>query len=450
MNILVLNGSPKGEYSITLQTCKYLEKLYPQYDFNYVNVGKDIKKLEKDITLVLGDIKKADLIIFAYPVYTFLAPYQLHRFIEILKQSGISLEGKFVTQISTSKRFYDVTAHKYISENCFDMGMKYINGLSADMDDLPTEKGQKQARDFFDFVMWSVENDLYEKDFIKRTPPKKIDVSVSGEERESKTGDVVVVTNCEKEDSQLESMINLFSCTVKYNVRVVNINEYPFKGGCLGCLKCAADGKCVYKDGFDDFLRNNIQNAQAIIYAFTIKDHSMGASFKLYDDRQFCNGHRSVTMGMPVGYIVSGNYSEETNLQLITQARAGVGGNFLAGVATDEYNPDEEIRKLVLSLEYALDNSYVPPQNFYGVGGTKIFRDLIWTMQGFMKADHKFYKAHKQYDFPQKNRGMMILSYLLGMAMSNPKIKAKMGNKMNEGMLMPYKKILDDIDKKKS
>ena len=141
MNILVLNGSPKGEYSITLQTCKYLEKLYPQYDFSYVNVGKDIKKLEKDVTLVLGDIKKADLIIFAYPVYTFLAPYQLHRFIEILKQSGISLEGKFVTQISTSKRFYDVTAHKYISENCFDMGMKYINGLSADMDDLPTEKG---------------------------------------------------------------------------------------------------------------------------------------------------------------------------------------------------------------------------------------------------------------------------------------------------------------------
>jgi hypothetical protein len=25
-----------------------------------------------------------------------------------------------------------------------------------------------------------------------------------------------------------------------------------------------------------------------------------------------------------------------------------------------------------------------------------------------------------------------------------------MGNKMNEGMLMPYKKILDDIDKKNS
>ncbi len=29
MNILVLNGSPKGEYSITLQTIRYLEKKIP-------------------------------------------------------------------------------------------------------------------------------------------------------------------------------------------------------------------------------------------------------------------------------------------------------------------------------------------------------------------------------------------------------------------------------------
>jgi hypothetical protein len=36
----------------------------------------------------------------------------------------------------------------------------------------------------------------------------------------------------------------------------------------------------------------------------------------------------------------------------------------------------------------------------------------------------------------------------VGAMMGNPKIKAKIGNKMNEGMLMPYKKVLDDLDKK--
>jgi hypothetical protein len=38
--------------------------------------------------------------------------------------------------------------------------------------------------------------------------------------------------------------------------------------------------------------------------------------------------------------------------------------------------------------------------------------------------------------------------YLVGALISNPKIKAKMGNKMNEGMLMPYEKLLEKMDKK--
>ena len=208
-------------------------------------------------------------------------------------------------------------------------------------------------------------------------------------------------------------------------------------------------GKCIYKDGFDEFLRNDIQTAEAIVFAFTVKDHSMGASFKLYDDRQFCNGHRTVTMGMPMAYLISGSYSREFNLQMIVEGRAQVGGNFLAGVATDEKDPDAEIDALARSLDYALKAKYVPPQNFYGVGGMKIFRDLIWLMQGMMKADHKFYKEHGQYDFPQKNMGRMLSMYLVGALISSPKIKAKMGNKMTEGMLMPYNKVLSNADKEK-
>lgn len=175
----------------------------------------------------------------------------------------------------------------------------------------------------------------------------------------------------------------------------------------------------------------------------------MGASFKLYDDRQFCNGHRTVTMGMPVGYLISGNYNEEFNLQMIVEGRAQVGTNFLAGVATDEVNPDSEIDALAEALEFALENAYVPPQNFYGIGGMKIFRDLIWLMQGMMRADHKFFKAHGQYDFPQKKRGTMLAMYAIGSLMSSPKLMKKAGNMVNEGMLMPYKKVLDNLEKDK-
>ena len=170
----------------------------------------------------------------------------------------------------------------------------------------------------------------------------------------------------------------------------------------------------------------------------------MGPLFKMYDDRQFCNGHRTVTMGSPVGYLISGNYAAEENLRTVLEARAQVGGNIFCGAATDHLDPDAQIDRLAESIRYAVKNKPVQPQNFYGVGGMKIFRDLIWQMQGMMRADHKFYKAHGQYDFPQKKWGRMLLMYLVGGMLASPKIKAKMGNKMNEGMLMPYKKILED------
>ena len=444
MRILVINGSPKGKYSITLQTVKYLEALYPEHAFEVIHAGQKIKTLEKDFSSVAASIKKCDLLLFSYPVYTFIAPCQLHRFVELLKKSGVSLSGKFATQITTSKHFYDVTAHRYIEDNCNDLGMKYIRGLSADMDDLLCEKGQKEAKVFFEYVLFAMANDIYESSSVNKREYTPSCVSVPKCDTE-KNGNVVIVTDCEEENAHLKSMLDRFCAVFPKSARIVNLREYPFGGGCLGCFNCATDGKCIYKDGFDEFLRSQIQTAEAIIYAFTVKDHSMGALFKMYDDRQFCNGHRTVTMGMPMGYLVSGDLSNEPNLQTVLTARADVGGNFLCGIATDEFGIDAMAKKLM----FALENRYVPPQTFYGVGGMKIFRDLIYLMRGMMKADHKFYKKHGQYDFPQKKKGTVIKMYLVGALISNKKIKAKMGNAMTEGMLAPYNKLIEKVKKER-
>ena len=443
MNILILNGSPKGRYSITLQTSLYLEILHPEHNFEVLNVGSLIKSLEKDFSSSKEALMKADIIIFSYPVYTFLAPSQLHRFIELVKENRVDISGKIASQISTSKHFYDSTAHRYIEDACADLSLNYIKGLSADMDDLTTKEGQKQAEDFFDYLIFSVKNGIFENKSVQYIPTEPVKIVNKPHSNDEKNGDVVIVTDRENDDTQLLDMIEYFRAKLPYKTRIVNIREYALMGGCLGCFNCAVDGKCIYKDNFDSYLREKIQTADSIIYAFKIKDHSMGARFKMYDDRQFCNGHRTVTIGMPIGYLVSGNYSKEVNLSTVITARADVGSNFLAGVATDEFAPEKEIDKLVANLTYALENKYQPPQTFYGVGGMKIFRDLIWLMQGMMRADHKFYKSHGQYDFPQKKRGMMLKMYLVGALLSSPTIKAKMGNKMNEGMIAPYKKALD-------
>ncbi|MDO5435618.1 MAG: NAD(P)H-dependent oxidoreductase [Clostridia bacterium] len=444
MHITVVNGSPKGEYSITLQTVLYIMKHHPEHTFETVHAGKIIKTLEKDMTPALDALKRADMILFSYPVYTFLAPSQLHRFIELVKESDVDLNGKIATQITTSKHFYDVTAHRYIRDNCADLGMKQIRGLSADMDDLLTEKGRQDALRFFDHVLWCTEHNIYETDAPAVSGGKCERASVPEPCAKQPGARTVIVADLQENDDALRVMIDRFRAVLPMESEVVNIREFPFRGGCISCFNCAADGTCIYKDGFDAFLREKIQTADAIVIAFSIKDHSMGARFKLYDDRQFCNGHRTVTEGTPFGYLVHGNLSAEENLRMVIDGRAQVGGNFLAGVACDEKDPDGGIDRMARMLDHAVREKYTQPSDFLGVGGMKIFRDLIWLMQGLMRADHRFFKSHGQYDFPQKKRGTMVKMYLVGALMTNKKLRAKAGGKINDGMIGPYKKVLEE------
>ena len=450
MRVLALNGSPAGENSITLFTVKYLEKRFPEVTFETLHVGQRIRQFEQDFSEARDKLAAADLILFAYPVYTFLVPAQLHRFVELMKESGLEYTGKFATQITTSKHFYDVTAHRFLQDNCDDMGLAYLRGLSADMEDLLHEQGRAQAEAFFRFVLWQMGHGYAETPLYGKPEPFLPIAPKRGEATgEKKPGTVVIVTDREEgADDALWAMIERFQAQMPCQTRLVNLRTFPFAGGCLGCFHCAADGTCVYRDGFDRYLRENIQTADAIVYAYTIRDHSMGYRFKLYDDRQFCNGHRTVTMGKPVGYLVDGPLDGEPNLRLLMEARAEVGGIFLAGIATDQAAPETEIDRLARTLTYAMENRYQPPKNFFGVGGLKIFRDLIYEMRGLMRADHKFYREHGFYDdLPQRHRGRIAAMYLVGAMMKAPKLQRKLGGKMTEGMTLPYKKVLEDAER---
>ena len=445
MRILIINGSPKGENSITLQTVLFVQKCFPDHEYAFLHVGQRIRQLEKDFSDAEKQLAWAELIVFSYPVYTFLVPSQLHRFIEIVKEKGIDLSGKYATQVSTSKHFYDTTAHEFIRENCFDLGLGYIRGLSADMEDLLKRKGQREARSFFHHVLWSVRKG-YREDLPAKVVRQPLHTATLKDcsEKDQKQKKIVIVTDLSEEDTALKVMISRFQANIPYCSDVVNLREFAFSGGCLGCFHCASDGTCIYRDGFDTLLRDRIQKAEATVYAFKIRDHSMGYRFKMYDDRQFCNGHRTVTMGKPVGYLIDGYLEDEPNLRTLIEARAQVGSNYLTGIVTNEHEVDEQIDRLASEIDYALSRRYEQPANFYGIGGMKIFRDLIYKMRGMMREDHRFYKEHGFYDFPQKDIGTIAGMYLVG-AMMKGSVFKKHGDMMTKGMLMPYKKVIDSL-----
>lgn len=105
MKILVLNASPKGKFSTTLQTALYLQALHPEHEFTFLPVGQRIKSYEKDFSPVRDALTDAELVLFCHPVYTFIAPYQLHRLIELIKADGIDLSGKAVCKLPLRSTF---------------------------------------------------------------------------------------------------------------------------------------------------------------------------------------------------------------------------------------------------------------------------------------------------------------------------------------------------------
>ena len=235
--ILVINGSPKGKNSITLHTCLFLEKKFPGYKFDYLDAGQRIKVLEKDFSPALEAIREADLLVFCYPVYTFLVPSQLHRFLELMKGSGLDLSGKAATQVTTSKHFYDITAHRFIEDNCADMGLPFLDGLSADMDDILSEKGRKQAMDWFEFTLWKLSRGEFKKPRIIEGKGIRHLATVPQAVGHDEGKKAVIVTDLLPDDDGLKAMIERFIAVFPYGCDVINIEDFPFQGGCTECVE---------------------------------------------------------------------------------------------------------------------------------------------------------------------------------------------------------------------
>ena len=92
MNIIVLNGSPKGDLSVTLQYVRFAERKFPRHSFQVFPVAQMIRKIERDENAfqeVIGAVKTADAVVWAFPLYFFLVCSQYKRFIELIFERGL-------------------------------------------------------------------------------------------------------------------------------------------------------------------------------------------------------------------------------------------------------------------------------------------------------------------------------------------------------------------------
>jgi len=141
MKIIVLNGSPKGEDSITLQYVAYIRKHFPQHDFSIIHVSQRIKKLERDLEAfqeIIDEVRSADGVLWSFGLWALCVTAQYMRFIEMISERGAedAFDHKYAAVITTSIHFYDHTAHNYMRAVCEDLNMKYVDSISLDIIDM--------------------------------------------------------------------------------------------------------------------------------------------------------------------------------------------------------------------------------------------------------------------------------------------------------------------------
>jgi multimeric flavodoxin WrbA len=436
VKVIVLNGSPKGEYSITLQYVHFLQKKFPQHEFKAINVSLKIRKIENDKEIfmkIIEEVRSSDGVLWCFGLWVLVVAAQYMRFIELISEKGVedAFKNKYTAALSTSIHFYDHTAHNYIRAVCEDLGMKYVDGLSFDLLDLMKKREREIltvfAENLFEAIREkTVTSRLFRpisfSDFIYQPSSPEEKINSDGKK-------VVVLTDAYNKDSNLGRMTDRFRESFVNKTELIDLNDIDIKGACLGCMKCGYDYHCVQKDGFRDFYNNRVRTADIIVFSGTLKGRYLSSKWKTFFDRAYFWNHTPSLAGKQIGYIISGPLSQNQNLIQILEAsstaRQHAGHvDIISDECEDSSEIDGQLQSLAERLVRFSKNGYIKPQNFLGVGGHKVFRDNIWgRLRPIWQADHRYYRSHGLYDFPQRELKIRLFRPVMMLLTKIPKFR---------------------------
>ena len=462
MKITVLNGSPKGELSITMQYVAYLAKLYPQHEFNILHIAQRLRKLENDrkaFDEVIGQIRTSDGVLWGFPLYILHVHANYKRFIELVFERGAqeAFKDKYTAAISTSIHYFDHTAHNYIHAICDDLEMRFVDSFAPHMDDLMSEEGRQAlaifGRQFLEAIQDQVPtqrqflplktNSLLYQPVLPPNP-----VSTQGKK-------IVLLHDGKQEDNNLAKMVHRCRSAFSGEVKVINIYDIEIKSSCIGCLECGSNNICAFtgKDSYIEFYRSTVMTADVLVYAGEMVDRFLSTRWKMFFDRIFFNTHTPVLVGKQIALVVSGPLSQEPNLMEVFRGFYEFQGANLVGAVSDEADClagggsaelDRLLDQLMARAVLYAQNGYRRPQTFLGVGGMKIFRDEMYgPLRMIFPADHRAYKKSGLYKtFPQAKFNTMMLNTFGVPFINLPPIRKKFDKMIKTQMVQPFQQVV--------
>jgi multimeric flavodoxin WrbA len=457
MKITILNGSPKGDLSVTLQYINFIHKKNPELELSVHHVSqkiKSIEKKEKSFEKIINDVRDSDAVWWSVPIYVCLIPSQYKRFIELIWEKGAekAFRDKYTAVITTSIHFYDSTGNNYMHSICDDLNMKYVDFFSPDMYDLLVEEHRAKLLLFAENFIDAVNNKVPVSKSFNPAIHRDFDYAPGKSDTRVDTGNkkILVLTDSSEADTNLSMMIRRFMDSFSSEVELADLSNINIIGGCLGCIECGFDNRCAYtgKDDFIDFYNDKVKTADIVVYAGTIKDRYLSSTWKQFFDRRFFNTHIPTQTAKQIAYLISGPLSQIPNLKEIISALAEMDQANLSGIVTDEFGESKDINALLQNLANKLvsdaEKEYIRPITFLGVGGRKIFRDDIWGRLRFpFIADHDYYEKHGLYDFPNVDPDANKFSLDMIEAIKDPEAKEMIRKMIKTQMVEPHKKVVE-------
>ncbi|PIE70144.1 MAG: hypothetical protein CSA22_09220 [Deltaproteobacteria bacterium] len=458
MQFCVLNGSPKGNLSVTLQSLRYLEKKRPAVTLETYHVSKSIRKLESNpaaFDAVITAVANADVVVWSTPVYTLLVPSQYKRFIELIHERDASgaFSGKPAIILTTSILFFDHCAHHYLRGIVDDLDMRVAGVLSTDSYDLLEPAGQERLVAFGDLCMKVIEDRLFPPAEYPALPSHpSVFTSVHRKGNLETDGNTLIIVTDEPldADTSVSRMVDAFAGCFSARPAVYSLSDVAFSSGCMGCVQCGFDHECLLEktDAFVDFYRNVVMPADWIVFAGAIRDRYLSSVWKAFFDRGFFNNHVPTLKGKQIGMLVSGPLTALPNLREIFCGVMEWQGANLAGMVSDEGTPeavDASLFNLARQMQLAEQTGYIKPAGFLGVGGHKVFRDDVWGRHRFVfQADHAYYEANGLYDFPHDDERIKETNAFMFEMTADPASRETIRKMLKKEMVKPHMKIVDN------
>lgn len=458
MQITVISGSPKGELSVTLQSLRYIGKKFPEHTLHMVHVGQGIRGIEEKAEKraeIAEWVRASDLIVFAQPVYTFTVPSQLKRFIELLFETDLGrvFAGKYAAVLTTSINFFDHAAHAYMRAVVEDLGMAFAGAFSADSYDLLEETERRRLEAFAADVFTTVER----RRPVSRAFAPLVTSSwayhpgVASSALDTGGKRVLVVQDKNYTGHNAGRMAARIFQRFPGADRLV-LEELSMAGGCLGCVQCGFDHRCVYT-GKDDFIpayEERIKTADILFFVMAVEDRMFSSLWKAFFDRGFYNTHTPTLRGKQLGFIVSGPLGQMGPFREVLTAFTEWQGAGLVDMITDEVSDATALDGLLDTLaERAVEaaaKDYVAPATFLGKAGMKVFRDDVFGRHRFVfQADHEWFEANGIYDFPQDDKRAMETNAFMLEMMKDPNAREAIRKMLKTEMVKPMRKVVDQL-----